>query len=147
MTAEAAPTPTDDAWQRVSAIVVTHHSGGVIRQCLERLGKAAKIVVVDNASDDDTLDIVSRTAPDSHLTRNWIGVGYGNGASQGLANVQTEFALLVNPDAVASDDAVSRLYRESNTTAGEQLSIVALCRYGSGYQSTQSDLDMLIVQP
>ncbi|MCZ6592564.1 MAG: glycosyltransferase family 2 protein [Alphaproteobacteria bacterium] len=109
MPAEVAATATADAWQRVSAVVVTHHSSGVIRQCLEPLGRAAKIVVVDNASDDDTLDIVSQAAPDCEVLRNPIGAGYGNGASQGLARVQTEFALLANPDAVVSDAALARL--------------------------------------
>jgi len=109
MTAEAAPTPTADASQRVSAVVVTHHSGGVIRQCLEGLGKAAKIVVIDNASDDDTVDIVTSAAPDSELLRNRVGVGYGNAASQGLAAVETEFALLINPDAVVEAGAIAHL--------------------------------------
>lgn len=117
MTAEAAPTSTADAWQRVSAVVVTHHSGGVIRQCLERLGKAAKIIVIDNASDDDTIDIVTGIAPDSHLLRNPVGVGYGNAASQGLAAVETEFALLVNPDAVVPDEAIAHLVEAADAYA------------------------------
>jgi GT2 family glycosyltransferase len=115
MTAEAAPTLTADAWQRVSAVVVTHHSGGVIRQCLERLGKAAKIVVIDNASDDDTIDIVTGTAPDSQFLRNQVGVGYGNAANQGLATVETEFALLVNPDAVVEPGAIEHLVAAADT--------------------------------
>ncbi len=109
MPAEAAPDTTADAWQRVSVVVVTHHSGGVIHQCLEPLSQAAKIVVVDNASDDNTLDIVAQTAPGCEVLRNQVGTGYGNGASQGLERVETEFALLANPDAVVSDDALARL--------------------------------------
>jgi len=109
MPAELASTTATDAWHRVSVVVVTHHSGGVIRRCLEPLGKAAKIVIVDNASDDDTIDIVAQAAPHSEVLRNKIGAGYGNGASQGLAKVQTEFALLANPDAVVSDEALTRL--------------------------------------
>ena len=109
MPAEAAPLTSAHAWQRVSVVIVTHHSGGVIRQCLAALGEAAKIVVVDNASDDDTIDIVAQIAPDCAVLRNRIGAGYGNGASQGLAEVQTEFALLANPDAVVSGEALTRL--------------------------------------
>ena len=109
MPAEAASTPATDAWQRVSVVVVTHHSGAVIRHCLEPLGNAAQIIVVDNASDDDTLDIVAQAAPGCEVLRNQVGAGYGNGASQGLARVQTEFALLANPDAVVSDAALARL--------------------------------------
>jgi GT2 family glycosyltransferase len=115
MPAEAAPTPATDAWQRVSVVVVTHHSGAVIRQCLEPLGKAAQIIVVDNASDDDTLDIVAQAAPECEILRNQVGAGYGNGASQGLAKVQSEFALLANPDAVVSDAALASLVDAADT--------------------------------
>lgn len=117
MSAEPAPTITTDAWQRVSVVVVTHHSGGVIRQCLEPFDKAAKIVIVDNASDDDTLDIVPQAAPHSEVLRNQVGAGYGNGANQGLATVHTEFALLANPDAVVSDDALTRLVEAADAYA------------------------------
>lgn len=109
MPAEAASTPNKDAWHRVAAVIVTHHSGSVIGQCLQPLERAMQIVVVDNASDDDTLNIVSQTAPNCEILRNEIGAGYGNGASQGLAEVQAEFALLVNPDAIISDDALTQL--------------------------------------
>ena len=117
MPAEPAPAPTADPWSRVSVVVVTHHSGGVIRQCLEPLGKAAKIVIVDNASADDTLDIVAQAAPDSTILRNRVGAGYGNGASQGLAEVDTEFALLANPDAVVSDQALALLVEAADAHA------------------------------
>lgn len=109
MSADRAATTATAPWQRVSAVVVTHHSAGVIGQCLPPLAKAAKIVIVDNASDDDTLDIVRQAAPESEILRNRIGAGYGNGASQGLAVVETEFALLTNPDAVVDDAALARL--------------------------------------
>ncbi len=73
MPAEAASSTTTDAWQRVSVVVVTHHSSAVIRHCLEPLGKAARIIIVDNASDDDTLDIVAQAAPDCEVLRNQVG--------------------------------------------------------------------------
>ena len=109
MSAEPTPASAADAWQRVAVVVVTHHSGAVIAQCLDSLGEAAQLIVVDNASDDDTLDIVRETAPHCTLLKNEIGAGYGNGASQGLAEVDNEFALLVNPDAVFTDTALSAL--------------------------------------
>lgn len=109
MTAAALPTPHTDPWQRVAAVVVTHHSGAVIGQCLGPLTKAAQLIVVDNASADDTLDVVARVAPACTLLKNRIGAGYGNGASQGLAVVEAEFALLANPDSVVDDEALGQL--------------------------------------
>jgi GT2 family glycosyltransferase len=88
---------------------VTHHSAAVIAACLQSIRPAARIVVVDNASDDDTCAIVARAAPQAELLRNAVGVGFGNAANQALARVETEFALLANPDSILRDDAVATL--------------------------------------
>lgn len=103
-----------DPWSRVTAVVVTHHSAAVIGQCLAGVARAARIIVVDNESADETLAIAERTAPAADVIRNAVGVGYGNAASQGLARVETEFALLINPDAEFQDDALERLVEEAD---------------------------------
>ena len=96
-------------WGRITAILVTHHSAAVIGGSLEHLKAAGNVVVVDNASDDETLDIVRATVPQAKIVRNHIGVGYAGAANQGLNRVKTEFALTVNPDSVVEPAAVAAL--------------------------------------
>ena len=106
-----AATPLADApaWQRIAAIVVTHHSAGVIAACLRGLAPAGQIVLVDNASDDDTLAIAAREAPGATVIANRVGVGYGNGVNCALAHIDREFALLANPDSILRPGAVTAL--------------------------------------
>lgn len=103
------------AWQRISAIVVTHHSAGVICACLRGLAPAGQIVLVDNASDDDTLAIAAREAPDAVLVKNAVGVGYGNGVNCALPHIDREFALLANPDSIMRPGAVAALVAAADT--------------------------------
>ncbi len=98
---------------RVTVVTVTHHSEAVIESCLRSIGKLP-LVVVDNASDDNTCDRVQRTAPHALLICNARGVGYGNGANQGLAKVSSEFALLLNPDAVVWPGAIESLIQAAD---------------------------------
>lgn len=55
------PAPEGDA-PVIGVVIVTYHSSDVIEECLESLsasqGVALRIVVVDNASEDDTCDVV-----------------------------------------------------------------------------------------
>ena len=101
--------PARDPWQRVSAVVVAHDSAAVIVDCLEALAPAARVLVIDNASRDDTATIVARTLPTATLVRNARNLGFGNGCNQALARVETEFALVINPDAVLSAGALEAL--------------------------------------
>lgn len=98
-----------DPWGRVSVVVVTHHSSAVIRSCLKGLGASAELIVIDNASDDETLDIVTTATTDARIEKNTTGVGYGAGANQGLACVTREFALLANPDSQMDTAAMAAL--------------------------------------
>ncbi|WES29722.1 glycosyltransferase [Varunaivibrio sulfuroxidans] len=101
------------SWRKTTVVVVTHNSGAVIAACLEAIGHAPHIVVIDNASRDDTPDVVARVAPHATLVRNVRGVGYGNAASMGLARVKTPFALLLNPDSILIGDALERLVEDA----------------------------------
>jgi GT2 family glycosyltransferase len=99
---------------RTTVITITHNGGLVIGGLLKSLPADLPLIVVDNASKDDTLDIVTSLRPDAKIIRNPVGLGYGAAASQGLSEVTTEFALLANPDALMTQDAIDALVQAAD---------------------------------
>lgn len=95
--------------ERVTVITVTHNGGAVIGDMLASLPAELPLVVVDNASQDDSLEIVGRHRPDAKVHRNSVGLGYGNAMNLGLKDIATEFALLINPDTIVNPGAIDRL--------------------------------------
>ena len=85
----------------LTIIILTYNSAKIIKSCLEVLNfEKYKVVVVDNASKDGTAEFVRQNFPQvlvQELPRN---IGYGNGNNMALNQVETEFALILNPDAV-----------------------------------------------
>lgn len=102
------------AWDGVTVVIVTHNSSAVIGACLKAMAGAERIIVIDNASIDDTLQYIRTIRPDAEIIRNEIGLGYGNAANQGLERVKSDFVLLINPDAVID---TAMLYRLRQTAA------------------------------
>ena len=98
-----------EGWRRITVVSVTHHSAAVIGQCMTAVRSAPNIIIVDNASDDETLEIVKRTVPHARIIPNVVGTGYGTAANLGIEAADTEFVLMLNPDAFMSDHAVDRL--------------------------------------
>jgi GT2 family glycosyltransferase len=94
---------------RVGAVVVAYNSGAVLGASLPPLAGLARVVVVDNASTDDSTAAARAALPGVEVVENRVNLGYGNGCNCGLARLDTEFALLVNPDAVLAPDAVRLL--------------------------------------
>jgi N-acetylglucosaminyl-diphospho-decaprenol L-rhamnosyltransferase len=106
------PTPLDlheNIWNRVTVVTVTHDAGMVIGDFLESMNSSARLVIVDNASTDDTLDIIAAKRPSATLIKNKEGLGYGSGCNCGLDVVETEFSILANPDSIFSEDAIIKM--------------------------------------
>ncbi len=94
----------------VTVVLVSYNSSGVIGECLSRLGAFADVVLVDNASTDDTIDVAKRVLPSVTVIANDENKGFGAAANQGFAVVKTPYGLHMNPDAVLDDGALALLF-------------------------------------
>jgi GT2 family glycosyltransferase len=97
----------------VTAIVVTYRSAATIEACLTRLEHAldpdsSEIIVVDNASDDDTTAVV-RTHLRARLICRESNAGFGTAVNDGLRRTRTTYALVMNDDAEVDGACVVRL--------------------------------------
>lgn len=77
-------------------VVVAYNSAEVIGTCLDSC-HSLPTVVVDNASEDDTVQQVNRR-PQVLLLANTTNRGFAAAVNQGVAALDTEFLLLLNPD-------------------------------------------------
>ena len=83
----------------LSAVVITWNSAADLRRCLEALARqtiAHELIVVDNASSDDSVAIAAPVA--DRLIRNESNRGFAEAANQGIAATRGRFILLLNPD-------------------------------------------------
>jgi len=104
---------------RCSAIVVTHNSGATIGACLEALAhEDCEIVVVDNASADDTVQRIEEFVAWNPvcLIANEQNLGFGAAINQGAREATGDVLLVLNPDAIAEPGAVAALLRCLETT-------------------------------
>lgn len=87
------------------AVVVTWNGEGCITKCLRSLLDASipiQIVVVDNASSDQTVEIVQATCPDAIIFRLTQNLGFGKANNIGIKYAYdqgAEHILLINQDA------------------------------------------------
>lgn len=82
-------------------IVVTFNSAAVIGACLDSClthEPGAELVVVDNASQDLTREVV-RSRPNVRLIANPENIGFAAAVNQGVRATTAPYVLLLNPDA------------------------------------------------
>ena len=86
--------------EEVTAIVVTYNSAHCIARLATGLRNLPNVLVVDNASQDETIQAVNSVLPKATLIGLSANKGFGAASNIGLARVRTPYALLLNPDCV-----------------------------------------------
>lgn len=67
------------------------------------------VVAVDNASPDDSADLLTRLLPSATIIRSRYNRGFASGCNQAWPLVDSEYWLLLNPDVEAGADAIDTL--------------------------------------
>ncbi len=99
----------------VSVIVVNWNTGELLKNCLASLrgtrgGPTCEIIVVDNASTDGSVAMLRECFPAARVIVNETNRGFGAANNQAFAVMRGRYALLLNTDAVVTEDAVRELF-------------------------------------
>lgn len=92
----------------VSIIIVNYNSGSYALDCIRSLqrqiGVQLEIIVVDNASQDDSASVLQAQLSDQILLiQSATNLGFGRANNLGVARASGEFLLLLNPDTVLGE--------------------------------------------
>ncbi|MDA9952200.1 glycosyltransferase family 2 protein [Chitinophagales bacterium] len=95
----------------VSVIIVNYNVRYFIEQAIQSVYKAAnnlevEIIVIDNASDDQSIELIAKKFPRVKLIANAENRGFGKANNQGIELAQGEYTLLLNPDTVLQEDTL-----------------------------------------
>jgi N-acetylglucosaminyl-diphospho-decaprenol L-rhamnosyltransferase len=88
---------------RLSVVVVTYNSEHCIQACLvavQRMLGRCELVVVDNLSEDATLERATAIAPDARIVEMGRNAGFGRACNAGVRAATCEHVMLMNPDVV-----------------------------------------------
>lgn len=93
----------------LSIIIVAYNNREDLQHCLESLPEQNEIIVIDNASNDGTAEMVREDYPYVTLITNKKNLGYGAACNQGLDIASGEYALILNADIRAGENAIDAL--------------------------------------
>jgi GT2 family glycosyltransferase len=100
---------------KVSVIVVTFNGRKFLENCLTALSEQSyrdfEIILVDNASSDDSANFVAARFPGVRIVRNAVNLGFAGGVNSGIRATKGEYILLLNNDTVPDRDFIGELVR------------------------------------
>ncbi|GEM_PF-637439 len=95
----------------LSVIIVSYNVKELLNECLLSLyavcrGLDFEVIIVDNNSQDDSVDEIARKHPDALVIKNEENVGFAKANNQGYRASCGEYILLLNPDTLVRPGAV-----------------------------------------
>ncbi|MFO7524031.1 MAG: glycosyltransferase [Ignavibacteriaceae bacterium] len=105
----------------LSIIIVNYNVKVFLQNLLDSIQKASsgiqsEIIIVDNASDDGSVEFLRDKYPQINLIVNETNLGFGKANNLGLEKARGKFILLLNPDAIVAEDTFSRMIDFFNQT-------------------------------
>jgi N-acetylglucosaminyl-diphospho-decaprenol L-rhamnosyltransferase len=92
-----------------AVVIVNWNSGERLARCLESLPKDAEVVVVDNASEDESLKQAKAARPTTTFIANNSNLGLAAALNQGIAATRSSYVMVLNPDITVPPDSIESL--------------------------------------
>lgn len=108
----------------LSVIIVSYNSAPELPACLNSLRnqtlKDFEIIVIDNASRDDSVALIRSDYPEVKLIASDSNLGFGNANNKALTVAEGRYIVLLNPDATLPADTLENALKhiEENPNVG-----------------------------
>jgi GT2 family glycosyltransferase len=101
----------------IAVIIVGMNTRAYVEDCLNSLAATDwgrythQVVYVDNASSDETVQVVKQQFPTVHILENKENVGFCRAANQGARSVNARYLLHLNNDTLVDSTSIAQLAR------------------------------------
>ncbi len=116
------PPPPASPLDRITVVLATFHSGHCAAELGRCLAAFPHVIVIDNASGDDTVAKIQQHLPHAQVLVNAKNMGFGTANNRAIHQASTEFVLLLNPDCLIDAESVTTLIQ----TAGRYPAAAAI---------------------
>jgi GT2 family glycosyltransferase len=115
-----------------SIILVNYNAGKDLQECLSALKKNTslpyEVIVVDNASQDGSLENLEARYPEVQIVRSQTNLGYARGINLGASQARGDHLVILNPDVIVHPGWLQPLVRflRENPDAGAATPLILL---------------------
>lgn len=104
---------------QLSVIILNYNVRYFLEQCVLSVQKAledidGEIIIIDNASSDDSCEMMKTKFPHIKLIENAANLGFPKGNNIGVAQAKGDYVCILNPDTVVAEDTFSKILNTKN---------------------------------
>lgn len=106
----------------ISVIVVSYNTKKLLEDCISSIYKFTKsinfeVIVVDNASKDNSIEIMKKKFPKTKIILNKYNRGFGPANNQGIKIAKGKYILLLNSDTYLVENSLKKLVDKAKSVS------------------------------
>ena len=95
--------------KNITFIIVSFKSSHIIEKCIQSINSNIKIIVVENSDDVVVKKYLENKFSNVEVIITKQNLGYGKGNNFGISKVKTQYAFILNPDAILEKNCLTEL--------------------------------------
>ena len=96
-------------YDKITIVINTFNSEDKINQCLRSIESKAKVIIVENSNNINFKTEIEKKYSNLKCILAGENLGYAKGNNLGLSQVKSEYALILNPDAILQKNTLDNL--------------------------------------
>jgi GT2 family glycosyltransferase len=101
--------------ENITFVIVSFRSGHIIEKCIKSINPNIKIIIVENSENVHIKNYLENKFSNVKVIIAKENLGYGRGNNLGISKVNTQYAFILNPDAILEDNCLIELYKAQLT--------------------------------
>ena len=95
--------------KNITFVIVSFKSSHIIEKCIQSINSNIKIIVVENSENVVVKKYLENKFSNVEVIITKQNLGYGKGNNFGISKVKTQYAFILNPDAILEKNCLSEL--------------------------------------
>ena len=97
--------------KNITFVIVSFRSSHIIEKCIKSINPKIKIIIVENSNNIQVKDYLENKFLNVQVIIAKKNLGYGTGNNLGISKVDTQYAFILNPDAILEENSLEKFYK------------------------------------
>jgi O-antigen biosynthesis protein len=125
----------------ISIVIVNYNVKDYLYSCIESIKQASKnlkvqIIVVDNNSEDGSVEFISRAFPNVEIIPLSENIGFGKANNLGFEKAAGKYILILNPDTLLQSDTLDEMYKYMENHSEVGISVCKVLNTDGSFQAS-----------
>ena len=94
--------------KNITFVIVSFRSSHIIEKCIKSINPKIKIIIVENSNNIQVKDYLENKFLNVQVIIAKQNLGYGKGNNLGISKVDTQYAFILNPDAILEENSLEK---------------------------------------